>query len=138
MIIIPLEYSSPHINGFVAKHSDGWIKTTRGIDVSKDNVGVGIFIKGEPVAVGFIRGWNEDWNDKVIGLIVHTDHRGKGYGRLLLHYLEVMGRGRGLKRLRLHVHPDNHVARRMYERDGWYPYGRRENREIIMYRVLKN
>lgn len=88
------------------------------------------------VAFGMIRGWDEEWDDKCLGLIVHPDHRGRGYGSLMLHYLETVARNRGLKKLRLHVSPKNHIARKMYEKAFWYPYGRRDDGEIIMYKRL--
>jgi len=135
MKIIPIE-NVTLLNNFIDFYSDGFI--TNHISLSANNEYHLIFGELGVVAVGFIRGWDEGWDYKCLGLIVHSGYRGKGYGSLMLHFLETVARERGETKLRLHVQPSNHKARRMYERHFWYPYGRRENGEIIYFKNLCN
>lgn len=123
------------INQFISDFSDGWINTQVSIQPSNEGYSINDDA-GLCAAVGFIRGWNENWDDKCLGLIVHPRYRGRGYGSLMLHFLETVARNRGEKRLRLHVNPHNHPARKLYEKNYWYPYGRRDDGEIIMYKQL--
>lgn len=50
---------------------------------------------------------------------VDAEHRGKGYGRALLHAAEQEARGHGVQAMGLHVFGENETARRLYETSGY-------------------
>lgn len=83
------------------------------------------------IGYGFIRGWDAGWKDKCIGLIIDEKYQGNGYGRLLLLFLHAAAKMKKIKRLRLHVHPENKKAINLYEKTGYKFTGIRENGEKI-------
>jgi ribosomal protein S18 acetylase RimI-like enzyme len=86
---------------------------------------------------GAIRGWNEKWEDKCIGLVISPKYRGRGLGLLLMNFMEAHARIMNVKRLRLHVNINNIPAIRLYEKLG-YEFGEetREDGEWIGYKEL--
>jgi ribosomal protein S18 acetylase RimI-like enzyme len=87
-------------------------------------------------AFGMIRGWDEDWDDKVLGVIVAPDHRRKGYGEIMCRKLLATARKRGLERVRLHVDKDNEPAYSLYKKLGFQFDGtERANGELIGFYV---
>jgi RimJ/RimL family protein N-acetyltransferase len=89
----------------------------------------------QSVAYGFVRGWDEDWKDKCLGVIAHPKHRRKGYGYVMVNFLCGKAKERGLKQLRLHCNPDNIAAMKLYKKCGFIHYGEyRENGELIMWK----
>ena len=42
---------------------------------------------GRLCAMGMIRGWDGDWEEKVLGVIVRDKDRGRRYGSLMLEFL---------------------------------------------------
>ncbi|MEO8462863.1 MAG: GNAT family N-acetyltransferase [Chloroflexota bacterium] len=84
-----------------------------------------------PVAYGMLRGWDEGYTTPSVGIAVRSDARGKGFGRLMMAHLHAEARARGAVKVRLRVHPDNVVARRLYESLG-YVYGGKDRGELVM------
>jgi len=68
---------------------------------------------------GFIRGWGDNWPEKVVGICVHPDFRRKGFGELMLRWLEKVAWDRGLKSLRIHVNYKNYPALNLYRKLGY-------------------
>ena len=68
-------------------------------------------------------------------LYVDPDHQGQGLGRLLLEAMLA----RPLRPVTLHVHAENHPARRFYERFGFRPAGSRwdeqDQAQSLVYRL---
>jgi len=99
-----------------------------------DNCHCILVLEKQVIGYGWIRGWEEDWLDKCLGLIIHPDYRGQGYGEILCRFLVTIGGSRGLSRIRLHVDEDNRVAFNLYEKIGFqFDGSRRENGELIGY-----
>ena len=71
------------------------------------------------IAYGWLRGWDDNWPDKCLGLIVHPQYRRQKYGELLCRMLLLAGKQRNLARVRLHVHPDNEPALGLYRKIGF-------------------
>jgi len=88
------------------------------------------------LAYGFIRGWREGWPEKVIGICSHPNLRGKGFGELMLRWLEKVAWDRGLEYLRIHVDRENKPAYNLYKKLGYQECGQRENDELIMRKEL--
>ena len=84
-----------------------------------------------PVAYGLLRGWDEGYPTPSLGVAVRTSAQGRGYGRLMMESLHAVARARGASRVRLRVHPDNTVARHLYESLG-YRYDGEERGELVM------
>jgi ribosomal-protein-alanine N-acetyltransferase len=86
---------------------------------------------GELVVYGILRGWDEGFSVPSLGVAVHPRHQGRGHGRVMTRWLEEQARLRGAKRLRLRVHAENVVARRLYESLGYTEAGE-ERGELVM------
>lgn len=85
------------------------------------------------VGIGFLRGFDY-WDDICLGIAIHPDYRNKGYGTLMMAWLDLIARQRGVKNLRLHVHPDNLSARKLYHKFDFVLEGQRENGEFILFK----
>ena len=84
------------------------------------------------IGYGFLRGWHDDWPDICLGVVVHPEYRGLGYGEKICRFLLEVGRKRGLQRIRLHVWPGNKTALRLYRKLGFQFDGKiRNNGELI-------
>lgn len=88
------------------------------------------------VGIGFIRGWDENWKEKCLGIAILDSERGKGLGKALLSFLHAVARERKLDKIRLHCHPDNKVALVLYSFMGYVEQGKREDGELIMVKEL--
>lgn len=86
---------------------------------------------GRPVAYGMLRGWDEGYTTPSVGIAVRNGARRRGYGRLMMAHLHTAARTRGAVQVRLRVHPDNIVARRLYESIG-YVYCGEDRGELVM------
>jgi ribosomal protein S18 acetylase RimI-like enzyme len=71
------------------------------------------------VAYGMLRGWDEGFEVPSLGLSVAPDERGRGFGKLLLHFLHAAAAWRGAESIRLKVYRTNDRARRLYEDVGY-------------------
>ena len=92
---------------------------------------------GKEIALGFLRGWDADWDDICLGIIVVPEFRRYGFGEMLCKQLETIAQNRGLKRIRLHVDKNNVPAYSLYKKLGYIKTGIRENGELIMYKDLE-
>ncbi len=85
-----------------------------------------------PVAYGMLRGWDEGYTTPSLGIAVRTSAKGRGYGRLMMERLHDEARARGADRVRLRVHPDNTVARRLYESFGYVDQGEERGERLMI------
>ncbi|MFG1815741.1 GNAT family N-acetyltransferase [Kribbella sp. NPDC049174] len=65
------------------------------------------------------------------GLAVAQEARGQGVAAALLEAAEAEGKRRGARKISLHVHGTNTVARRLYERHGYIIEGTHPNEFLI-------
>jgi RimJ/RimL family protein N-acetyltransferase len=96
-----------------------------------------ILEKENVIVYGFLRGWDNHWDDICLGIIVEPSEQGKGYGELMMHFLHAAAKQRGLDRIRVHVHPNNHIARALYSKMGYVFNGKRHNEELVGYKNLE-
>jgi ribosomal protein S18 acetylase RimI-like enzyme len=68
---------------------------------------------------GYLRGWDEGFDEPSLGIAIHPDHQGRGLARLFMEQLHREARRRGACSIRLRVHPSNDHAHRLYERLGY-------------------
>ena len=94
-------------------------------------------ICGTPIGIAFIRGWADNWDEKVFGVVVDYDHiHRSGLGSLLLQTAIVEARLRGLASLRLHVDGRNAAAIGMYEKFGFEHVEKRADGQLTMRKKL--
>lgn len=86
---------------------------------------------GRAVAYGRLHGWDEGYAIPSLGVAVRTSAQGRGLGRLMMAHLHAEARRRGATVVRLRVHPENVIARRLYESLG-YAYAGEERGELVM------
>ena len=84
---------------------------------------------------GMVRGIGV-WETPTVGICVSEECQRKGIGELLLGFLHVSARLRGIKKLRLHVDSKNTKAIALYKKLGYEFVGVRENGELIGYKGL--
>lgn len=79
----------------------------------------GAFERDTMVAYGMLRGWDDGFEHPSLGIAVHPVFRGLGYATKMMAFLHQEARAKGATKIRLRVHPDNRIARAMYERMGY-------------------
>ncbi len=77
------------------------------------------FARGEAVAYGMLRGWDEGFAEPSLGIAVHPDFRGQGLAGQMIRQLHDLARLRGAKLVRLKVYRDNTAAVGLYQKLGY-------------------
>ena len=77
------------------------------------------FERGEAVAYGMLRGWDEGYAEPSLGIAVHPGFRGQGLARIMLAQLHDLARMRGATSVRLKVYKDNAPAVSLYHSLGY-------------------
>jgi ribosomal protein S18 acetylase RimI-like enzyme len=86
----------------------------------------------EVLAYGMLRGWESGFEIPSLGIAVHPLHRGTGVARAFMLFLHDAARGRGARRIRLKVYPDNLAALRLYTALGYQVVGE-ESGQLVAY-----
>lgn len=94
-----------------------------------------LLTRGQIVAYGMLRGWDEGFDVPSLGLAVDPAAQGRGYGRCLMEFLHAATRPRGTKKIRLKVHPHNVRAIALYESMG-YKFTGEENGQLVAFLEL--
>ena len=66
-----------------------------------------------------LRGWDEGYDIPAIGLCLLNEFQGFGLGRMIMNYLESLALLNGASQVMLKVTKRNHVARKLYESQGF-------------------
>ena len=77
------------------------------------------FARGEAVAYGMLRGWDEGFAEPSLGIAVHPDFRGQGLAGRMIGQLHDLARMRGAAAVRLKVYRDNTTAVGLYQKLGY-------------------
>lgn len=77
------------------------------------------FERGEAVAYGMLRGWDDGYAEPSLGIAVHPGFRGQGLARIMLAHLHDLARLRGAVSVRLKVYKDNAPAVSLYSSLGY-------------------
>ncbi len=92
--------------------------------------------KPNEIAVGFIlllvRGPENDRRAFVGDVIIEEEHRGKGYGKLIMQLVEEEAKALGLNRIGLHVFGYNETAIQLYKKLGYL------TSDLVMEKKLTN
>lgn len=95
-----------------------------------------LMLDDEVLGYGFLRGWDDKWDDICLGIVIKPELQRRGYGQLLISFLHAAGKARGLKRIRLHVKKGNKKAISLYEKMGYEFASKRNNGELIGFKQL--
>ena len=94
---------------------------------------MGFFWEGALIAFFMLRGWDEGYAIPAYGVTVDQRFRDKGLGRLTLEMSKTICRLRGVQRLMLKVHPENHAAKHLYEAVGFVQTGVDPKNQNLIY-----
>ncbi len=87
---------------------------------------------GKPVGYLWL-GIKENSNRKIMSIndiFVNENFRGRGYGKMLMNFVDLEAKKTGAVRIRLHVFANNRTARNLYETSGF------ETSSLDMYKVV--
>lgn len=90
---------------------------------------------GRILGYGFLRGWDEGYTVPSLGIAIHPSERGKGLGKVFMHFLHTAAKRKGASKVRLKVHPDNATAVSLYEELG-YTFHDQEKDQLVGTRDL--
>jgi ribosomal-protein-alanine N-acetyltransferase len=97
----------------------------------------GIIIAGKIAGFFMLRGFDQGYKVPAYGVWIAPQHTGKGLAELTLKYAVAVCRASSIDKLMLKVHPDNIVAKGIYERNGFAAAGTDEkNGNIIYHKTL--
>src|SRR5690606_11221829 len=82
--------------------------------LSGDDIYAGVYLDGNLVGYGMLRGWDEGFEIPALGIYLAPAARGSGVGRQVMAALHAMALERGAKRVMLKVYPDNDAALALY------------------------
>lgn len=83
------------------------------------------------IGYGMLRGWDQGHDIPSLGVMVRSDFRGKGLGRLLMNFLHVSAALRGARQIFLHVEERNEVAIKLYRSLGYRIMRERDHAELV-------
>ncbi|CCK81696.1 GNAT family N-acetyltransferase [Desulfobacula toluolica] len=65
---------------------------------------------------GMLRGWDQGYKIPSLGIIIHSDYRGRGLGKKFMKFLHEQAGKKGAKKIRLKVYPENLSAVNLYKK----------------------
>jgi RimJ/RimL family protein N-acetyltransferase len=84
---------------------------------------MGFFVDDALAGFFMLRGWDAGYDVPAYGVTIAQAYSGLGLARLSLDLSKTICRLRQVKRLMLKVHPENTVAKRLYEQAGFVQTG---------------
>lgn len=92
----------------------------------KNNIYVVACIEETGVIAGYGGMWTVFGEGNITNMAVASEYRGKGYGKMIMQYLEKCGREKEIDIFFLEVRESNTIARKMYEALGYKNIGTRK------------
>jgi RimJ/RimL family protein N-acetyltransferase len=83
----------------------------------------GIFLDAELAGFYMLRGFDQGYAIPSYGVWIAPQHCGQGLAQLTLFHAFSFCRANGIRTLMLKVHPENSVAKKLYERNGFIRTG---------------
>lgn len=71
------------------------------------------------LAYGMLRGWDEGYDIPSLGIYVREGYRIFGLGKLLMEFLHLAAKLRGATKIRIKVHKENQIARKLFLKIGY-------------------
>jgi len=122
-----------------AAYSSGWPATAFERELTQNPMARYIVLRDGACVAGFAGLWLMVEEAHIVTVAVLPEHRGKGFGAILVHALLHLAITSGMALATLEVRESNHVARSLYRKYGFYEVGVRkryyaDNREdaVIM------
>lgn len=106
---------------------------TARLEQAQDDLYMGLFWGADLAGFFMLRGWDDGYDVPAYGVTIDRQFAGNGLARLTLDLAKTISRLRGAKRLMLKVHPDNTVARRLYEQAGFVQTGVDPRNDNLIY-----
>ncbi|HCD37163.1 MAG TPA: hypothetical protein DEQ77_00220 [Candidatus Omnitrophica bacterium] len=92
------------------------------LDIKKDKYW-GIYSADTLIGFFMLRGLDAGFDIPSYGVYIAKEYAGKGVSRLTLQFVEVWGKLNNIQKVMIKVHPENHTAKRIYEKSGAVPAG---------------
>ena len=89
-----------------------------------------IVYDGAVVGYGMLRGWDEGYEVPSLGICLSSSVRGKGLGKMFMHYLHSLAKMSGAQKVRLKVFKNNKKAHSMYKSLG-YEFEEFNEKELV-------
>ena len=86
-------------------------------DIKKDKFW-GIYSADTLIGFFMLRGLDAGFDIPSYGVYVAKEYSGKGVSSLTLQFVEVWGKLNNIQKVMIKVHPENHTAKRIYEKSG--------------------
>lgn len=87
--------------------------------------------RGQVLAYGMLRGWDQGYTVPSLGIIVAPEARGTGLASIFTHFLHHNARLKGAEVVRLKVYPDNLRALALYRSIGYCFDGSMEDAQLV-------
>ena len=100
---------------------------------ARDDVFFGIFVDRRIVGFHMLRGWDAGFEIPSYGVFIAADYSGLGLGKLSLQHAISFCRINKVKKMMLKVHPENLLAKRLYEASGFVNQGIDKNNNHLIY-----
>ena len=71
------------------------------------------------LAYGMLRGWDEGYQIPSLGICLHPEIRGQGFGKIFMQLLHAAAKKRGANKIRLTVDFNNYKAISLYQNMGY-------------------
>ena len=107
------------------------------MDKAKNDVFFGIFVDHQMVGFHMLRGWDAGYDVPAYGVFISSDFSGLGLGKLSLQHAISFCLINDIKKMMLKVHPENLIAKRIYESFGFTRQGiDKKNNNLIYFKEL--
>lgn len=115
----PFSFDLDTINGMLARQ--------------REDIFMGIYLRDELAGFFMLRGWDEGYEAPSYGVLIDERFSGYGLTRLSLKMAKSICKLRRAPRLILKVHPDNAVAKTLFEEAGFTRAGQDEASGNLVY-----
>jgi RimJ/RimL family protein N-acetyltransferase len=107
------------------------------LEKAENDVFFGIFVEHQMVGFHMLRGWDAGYEIPAYGVFISSNYSGLGLGKLSLRHAVSFCRVNKIKKMMLKVHPENLIAKRLYEASGFIRQGMdKKNHNLIYFKEL--
>lgn len=127
----PAEYSK-YFTPFAFDH----LTISKVLSKARQDRYYGIYIGGKIAGFFMLRGFDKGYKIPSYGVWIAPGSSGRGLAEMTLKHAVAFCRVNGVDKLMLKVHPENIVAKKLYERNGFKVVGNDENNGNIIYQKI--
>jgi RimJ/RimL family protein N-acetyltransferase len=127
------EESKEYMRHFIpfADFSEGYIKKI--LSEKKSDKYFGLFLKDNLIGFYMLRGFDKGYEIPSYGVWISSQYANKGLSTLTLFHAFSYCRLNNIRTLMLKVHPDNTIAKKLYEKTGFVKIGVDDNIGHLIY-----